>query len=148
MIRETSPGCWQHMSLQAFHRMCLDLVKANFVFNGPESLDTVTITQLHVLRSHHWKQRKMEEDGELDTKTAVLDNIGNENDDEDDDDLYRVSRSQRHRLQAHMSFLKTVCRQHVNDSELVRRVDALRYARKSPILPPKEHPILPLKEPY
>ena len=121
----------RRMSLLAFHRLCLDLVKANFVFNGPESLDTVSITQLHVLLSHRWKRRKMEEDGELDTRAAALDNIGNEEEEEEEgEELYRVTRSQRHRLQEHMSFLKSVCRQHIKDSALALRAEALRYENK------------------
>ena len=44
-----------------FKTISFKFAKNNFVFNGPESLDSLNIQQLDVLRHHKWKRRKAKE---------------------------------------------------------------------------------------
>jgi len=54
------------MDMGEFVKLATDLVRGNFIFSGPASLDALTIRQLDVLRKHKWKRREREEleDGE------------------------------------------------------------------------------------
>ena len=67
------------IDMAEFKNLTLDMVKACFVFNGGEALDTLSITQLDVLRRHGWRRRKMETNvynssaSVLDQQQAVLD---------------------------------------------------------------------------
>ena len=42
------------------HAFILMQVRTTFVFNGPETADSLDLNQLDVLRSHKWKRKSLE----------------------------------------------------------------------------------------
>lgn len=49
------------IDLEEFEKLAFELVRSSFLFTGRETLESLDIWQLHILRSHTWKRRKEEE---------------------------------------------------------------------------------------
>ena len=62
--------------LEEFQTLGLELVKSSFSFNGRESLDTLDVWQLDLLRRHRWKRRVTQELKEGDEANNAQNVIG------------------------------------------------------------------------
>ena len=60
LIEKHTDGTGASIKVEEFHELALHLVRKNFVFNGPETADSLDLNQLDVLRSHEWKRKKPE----------------------------------------------------------------------------------------
>ena len=126
-----------------FKTISFKFAKNNFVFNGPESLDSLNIHQLDVLRRHKWKRRKAKElaEGEepdnaqnaKDEKAAIFDVEETKNNESGDNEtLYRVT-------QKHKEVFTGICRDihgdcsdlFSNDETLCKRAENLLNESKS-----------------
>lgn len=85
LIEKHTDGSGASIKIEEFHELALHLVRKNFVFNGPETADSLDLNQLDVLRSHEWKRKKPEkgvadssEDamGQFQSKFDVMDDTG------------------------------------------------------------------------
>ena len=112
---------------QEFSKLATDLVKRNFIFSGPETLDALNIMQLHFLRSHLWNRRKAEEVDEgadvsnatraLNKKKELFDAEKKapaaeeqEEEPEPPERMYRVTREQEKQLKDICDFMKSTCK--------------------------------------
>ena len=102
-----------NMDLTEFRKLALELVHSSYTFTGRETLDSLDLVQLDMLRKHRWKRRKTQhlEDGEevnnaqhvMDAKTQSFGvKLTNERaspvvdeEDEDDKPMYRETKAQR-----------------------------------------------------
>lgn len=71
-----------NMDLCEFVKLSFDLVKISFVFNGPQSLRTMSLQQLDALKTHGWKSRSFDEakGGKADKHKPQTDNAQNAKD--------------------------------------------------------------------
>ena len=69
------------MDLVEFQQLALELVRKSYVLSGLESLDSLDLWQLHVLRDHHWTRRELtsidDEDGEDEDSGPALEGHDN-----------------------------------------------------------------------
>ena len=120
------------LDLEGFSRISLELASQHFIFNGPENLNTLNITQLNALRQHKWKRRKAQEldEGEepdnaqdaMDDKAAIFDAEPQEDEEtepkgEEHERIYRITISQKR-------VFSTVCSMIVSSCLKLFRADA------------------------
>ena len=115
------------MDLTEFRKLALELVHSSYTFTGRETLDSLDLVQLDMLRKHRWKRRKTQhlEDGEevnnaqhvMDAKTQSFGvKLTNERaspvvdeEDEDDKPMYRETKAQKKKLVSIGFGLQTIC---------------------------------------
>jgi len=129
------------LDLTEFRTLALELVRSSYTFTGRETLDSLDLVQLDVLRRHKWKRRETQElkDGEeannaqnaMDAKKQTFDvEATNEpkspSDEEGDTPMYRETKEQKKKLAAICLAMQSVCKRLLAaDRELCERAQAL-----------------------
>jgi len=129
------------LDLTEFRQLALELVHSSYAFTGRETLDSLDLVQLDVLRKHKWKRREAQElkDGEeannaqnaMDAKKKTFDAEAiNEpkypSDEEEGKSMYRETKAQKKKLEAICLALQSVCKRLLAaDRELCVQAQAL-----------------------
>ena len=131
------------MDLKEFTKVCLDLVNQSFVFNGPQSLNTMSLEQMDALRRHSWKTRKVEErkagkeesntmDDALDSKKEIMNVDGAGSAKESPFvQIYTFTKAQKLKMESICDSIQKVCVKHYNHSDLCRQaIELFAEAKK------------------
>ena len=132
-----------NMDLTEFRTLALELVRSSYTFTGRETLDSLDLVQLDVLRKHQWKRRETQElkDGEeannaqnaMDAKKQSFDVeatnepvSSSEEEQAEDKPMYRETKAQKKQLEAICFGMQTICcRLLPADGEFCQRAKAL-----------------------
>ena len=130
-----------NLDLTEFRQLALELVHSSYVFTGRETLDSLDLVQLDVLRKHKWKRREAQElkEGEeannaqnaINAKKQTFDvEATNEpkspSDEEEDTPMYRETKEQKKKLEAICLAMQSVCKRLLAaDRELCEQAQAL-----------------------
>ena len=132
-----------NMDLAEFRTLALDLVRSSYMFTGRETLDSLDLVQLDVLRKHQWKRREMQElkDGEeannaqnaMDTKKQSFDVeatnkpvTASDGEEEENKQMYRETKAQIKKLEGVCFGMQTICYRFLSaDREFCQRATAL-----------------------
>ena len=132
-----------NMDLTEFRTLALELVRSSYSFTGRETLDSLDLVQLDILRKHQWKRRQVQDlaDGEeannaqnaMDAKKQSFDvEATNEpaspSDEEEvvDKPMYRETKAQKKKLEAICLGLQTICYRLIPaDEGFCQRIKAL-----------------------
>ena len=130
-----------NLDLTEFRQLALELVHSSYVFTGRETLDSLDLVQLDVLRKHKWKRREAQElkEGEeannaqnaINAKKQTFDvEATNEpkspSDEEEDTPMYRETQEQKKKLEAICLAMQSICKRLLAaDRELCEQAQAL-----------------------
>ena len=130
-----------NLDLAEFRQLALELVHSSYAFTGRETLDSLDLVQLDVLRKHKWKRREAQElkEGEeannaqnaINAKKQTFDvEATNEpnspSDEEEDKPMYRETKVQKKKLEAICLAMQSVCKRLLAaDREFCQQAQAL-----------------------
>jgi Ca2+-binding EF-hand superfamily protein len=113
------------LDLTEFRQLALELVHTSYTFTGRETLDSLDLVQLDVLRKHKWKRREAQElkDGEeannaqnaMNAKKQTFDAEATDKpkspaDEEEDKPMYQDTKAQKKKLEAICLAMQSVCK--------------------------------------
>jgi len=139
------------IDLEEFEKLAFELVRSSFLFTGRETLESLDIWQLHILRSHTWKRRKEEEMKEGQTKDNLKEAINAKNkslqvaktapsqapppppldaaapgEDAKVELMYRITKPQMQEMRTICAWLQSTCRTMTGmDDDLYQRAEQL-----------------------
>ena len=126
------------MDLSEFMSLSLDLVASSFVFNGPQSLNTMHLEQLDALRTHAWKSRAFEDVKEGKNVTDNAQNVFDAQKELLDVDVasatkeqptfvpaYTLKLKQKKELQSICKSIQSICEKHCTNSDLCNQAKDL-----------------------
>ncbi len=129
------------LDLTEFRQLALELVHTSYAFTGRETLDSLDLVQLDVLRKHKWKRREAQElkDGEeannaqnaMDAKKQTFDAEATDKpkspaDEEEDKPMYQDTKAQKKKLEAICLAMQSVCKRLLAaDREFCEQAQAL-----------------------